>query len=108
MIWGTLSDHLGRRPFYLVCFLVLCLASTGLALVPTSAYWLLLLLRCLQATGATSTIALGDPFFYDRSPFTYTYTKSRKGGGVIGDITTRTERGGLIGLLLGVSLVGDR
>ena len=93
MLWGTLSDHLGRRPFYFVCFLVLCLASTGLTLVPTSAYWLLLLLRCLQATGAVSTLALGDLFFMIVAPFTY--TKSWEGGGVIGDISTRAEVGAL-------------
>lgn len=78
LFWGTLSDHIGRRPIYLACLLVVCLVSIGLALVPTSKYWLLLLLRCLQATGSASAIALG--------------------AGVARDVATRAERGSFIGL----------
>ncbi|KIM60924.1 hypothetical protein SCLCIDRAFT_123247 [Scleroderma citrinum Foug A] len=78
MCWGTLSDHVGRRPILLACLLVLCFASIGLALIPTSAYWLLSLLRCIQAAGSAGTLPLG--------------------AGVIGDISTRAERGGFIGL----------
>lgn len=59
MIWGTLSDNVGRRPIYAACLLVLSLSCVGLALVPTSDYWLLMLLRCFQAAGSASTIALG-------------------------------------------------
>lgn len=40
--------------------IVLSLACVGLALVPTDAYWLLMVLRCLQAAGSASTIALGE------------------------------------------------
>ena len=60
MFWGTLSDYYGRRPIMFACLASLSLSSVGLALVPTSAYWLLMLLRCLQATGSASTIALGN------------------------------------------------
>jgi len=59
MFWGTLADRWGRRPMFLGCMMVLCLACVGLALVPTDAYWLLMVLRCLQAAGSASTIALG-------------------------------------------------
>lgn len=59
MLWGLLSDRLGRRPIFLACLLVLSAACIGLALVPTSDYWLLMLLRCVQATGSASTVALG-------------------------------------------------
>ena len=59
MIWGTLSDRWGRRPMMFGCLATLSLSCIGLALVPTSAYWLLMLLRCLQAAGSASTIALG-------------------------------------------------
>jgi MFS family permease len=38
---------------------VLVGSSIGLALTPTSAYWLLMLLRCGQSGGSASTIALG-------------------------------------------------
>ncbi|KII93292.1 hypothetical protein PLICRDRAFT_35485 [Plicaturopsis crispa FD-325 SS-3] len=78
MFWGTLADRWGRRPIFLACILVLAVSCVGLALVPTDAYWLLMLLRCIQAAGSASTIALG--------------------AGVIGDIATRAERGGFFGL----------
>lgn len=78
MFWGTMADSIGRRPILLACLLVLCLSCIGLALVPTSAYWLLMLLRCIQAAGSASTVALG--------------------AGVIGDIGTPAERGGFFGL----------
>ncbi|KAF8898987.1 MFS general substrate transporter [Infundibulicybe gibba] len=78
MVWGTLSDYWGRRPALSGCLLVLSLSCVGLALVPTSDYWLLMLLRCLQAAGSASTIAIG--------------------AGVIGDISTPAERGGFFGI----------
>ena len=59
MFWGTLSDRWGRRPIMFACLVTLSLSCVGLALVPTSAYWLLMLLRCFQATGSASTVALG-------------------------------------------------
>lgn len=45
---------------FIGCMIVLSLACVGLALVPTDAYWLLMVLRCLQAAGSASTIALGE------------------------------------------------
>jgi MFS family permease len=59
MFWGTLSDRWGRRPMMFACLVTLSLSCVGLALVPTSAYWLLILLRCFQAIGSASTVALG-------------------------------------------------
>jgi MFS family permease len=59
MVWGTLSDRRGRRPLFLLCLLILAVSCVGLALVPTDAYWLLMLLRCIQAAGSASTVALG-------------------------------------------------
>lgn len=59
MFWGILSDRWGRRPIIFACLATLSWSCVGLALVPTSAYWLLMLLRCLQATGSASTVALG-------------------------------------------------
>ncbi|KAL0953542.1 hypothetical protein HGRIS_004764 [Hohenbuehelia grisea] len=78
MFWGPLSDRWGRRPIFLACLLILALSCVGLALVPVDAYWALMLLRCLQATGSASTVALG--------------------AGVIGDISVAAERGGFFGL----------
>lgn len=86
MVWGTLSDNVGRRPITMACLFVLSLSCIGLALVPTSAYWLLLLLRCLQAAGSASTIAIGI--------------------GVISDISTHEERGGFMGVSALGPLVG--
>ncbi|KDQ60452.1 hypothetical protein JAAARDRAFT_174578 [Jaapia argillacea MUCL 33604] len=78
MLWGTLADRVGRRPIFLVCLFILALACVGLGLVPTSAYWLLLLLRALQAAGCSSTISVA--------------------AGVIGDIADPSERGGFFGV----------
>ncbi|KAF9550043.1 MFS general substrate transporter [Agrocybe pediades] len=77
MIWGPMSDHIGRRPVYAMCLLILAVSCVGLALVPTSNYGLLLGLRCIQACGSAATVAIG--------------------AGVIGDISTRAERGGFFG-----------
>ena len=57
--WGTIADHYGRRPSFILCLFILLLTCIALALIPTSAYWSLLLLRCIQAAGSASTVALG-------------------------------------------------
>ncbi|KAJ7597604.1 major facilitator superfamily domain-containing protein [Mycena floridula] len=78
MFFGSLADQYGRRPMFIACLTILALTSIGLALVPTSDYWLLLVLRGVQAAGSASTIALG--------------------AGVIGDIAVSAERGGFYGI----------
>ena len=75
-IWGPLSDVRGRRIAYCCTLLVFLGACVGLA--ETKNYASLVVLRCLQSTGSASTIAIGS--------------------GVIGDITTRAERGGFMGI----------
>lgn len=75
-LWGPISDVKGRRVAYMCTFLVFFGACIGLA--NTRNYATLIILRCLQSTGSASTIAIGS--------------------GVIGDITTREERGGLMGI----------
>ncbi|CAA7265936.1 unnamed protein product [Cyclocybe aegerita] len=86
MVWGPVSDHVGRRPISAACLLILSLSCIGLALVPTSDFWLLMLLRCIQASGSASTIAIG--------------------AGVIGDVSTRAERGGFFGVFTIGPMVG--
>ncbi|KAI5922176.1 MFS general substrate transporter [Camillea tinctor] len=75
-LWGPVSDVKGRRVAYCCTFLVFLGACVGLA--ETRNYATLIVLRCLQSTGSASTIAIGS--------------------GVIGDITTRAERGGFMGI----------
>ncbi|EJT99614.1 MFS general substrate transporter [Dacryopinax primogenitus] len=60
MVWGSLADWkgCGRRPIYLACLLLLCLSCVGLALTPTTDYWLLVFLRCVQAAGSASSVAI--------------------------------------------------
>lgn len=82
-IWGPLSDVKGRRVAYVCTFVVFLGACIGLAL--TKNYAMLIVLRCLQSAGSASTIAIG--------------------AGVIGDITTRAERGGFMGMFQAGSLV---
>ena len=64
MVWGPLADRYGRRLPFVACMIILCLASMGLALIPTSAYWLLLVLRFLQSAGSASTVALCKLLFF--------------------------------------------
>ncbi|KAJ3544898.1 hypothetical protein NM208_g2784 [Fusarium decemcellulare] len=74
--WGPISDVKGRRIAYCCTFVVFFGACIGLA--EAKNYATLLILRCLQSSGSASTIAIGS--------------------GVIGDITTRAERGGFMGI----------
>ncbi|KAI0555332.1 major facilitator superfamily domain-containing protein [Xylaria curta] len=74
-IWGPLSDAKGRRVAYCCTFLVFLGACVGLA--ETRNYATLVILRSLQSSGSASTIAVGSA--------------------VIGDITSRDERGGYMG-----------
>ena len=75
-LWGTISDVKGRRIAYISTFTIYLAACIGLA--ASKSYAALIVLRCLQSTGSASTIAIG--------------------AGVIGDITTRADRGGYIGI----------
>jgi multidrug resistance protein len=75
-LWGPVSDVKGRRIAYCCTFCVFLGACIGLA--ETENYATLIALRCLQSTGSASTIAIG--------------------AGVIGDITTRANRGGFMGV----------
>ena len=70
-IFGDLADMAGRRPAYIIGFAIYIGACVGIACCNT--YAGLLVLRCLQSTGSSGTIALGS--------------------GVVADIATSAERG---------------
>jgi MFS family permease len=70
------SDVYGRRVAYFCTFVVFLGACVGLGL--SKSYAALVVLRCVQSAGSASSIAIG--------------------AGVIGDITTRAERGGYMGV----------
>lgn len=54
---GDLADIVGRRPAYVVCFTIYIGANIGLALCQN--YASLFILRAVQASGSSATVALG-------------------------------------------------
>lgn len=80
---GSFSDGYGRRPAYIIAFVIYLGANIGLAL--QNSYSALMVLRCLQSAGSSGTIALGSA--------------------VVADLTTRAERGKYIGYAgMGIAL----
>ncbi|KAL4999471.1 major facilitator superfamily domain-containing protein [Aspergillus recurvatus] len=84
MFVGDFADKAGRRPAYLVCFLIYIAANIGLALQDNFAA--LFVLRCLQSAGSSTTIALS--------------------AGVVSDIAIAAERGSYMGFVTAGSLLG--
>lgn len=76
MFIGGFADTGGRRPAYVVCFVVYIGANIGVALCQN--YASLLVLRCLQSAGSASTVALCQA--------------------VVADTITSAERGQYIGI----------
>ncbi|KAK1955768.1 major facilitator superfamily transporter [Colletotrichum sublineola] len=76
MFIGSLADHSGRRPAYVICFVVYIAANIGLAL--SQNYASLLVVRCLQSAGSSSTVALASA--------------------VVADVVTSAERGQYVGI----------
>lgn len=75
-IFGDLGDMTGRRPVYVIGFVIYIAANIGLAL--QNNYVALIVLRCLQSTGSSGTVALGN--------------------GVVADIASSGERGKYMGM----------
>ncbi|KAL2788130.1 major facilitator superfamily domain-containing protein [Aspergillus keveii] len=84
MFVGDFADKAGRRPAYLVCFIIYTAANIGLALQDN--YAALFILRCLQSAGSSTTIALSS--------------------GVVADIAIAAERGSYMGFVTAGSLLG--
>ncbi|MCJ1377525.1 hypothetical protein MMC17_000620 [Xylographa soralifera] len=76
-LYGDLADMAGRRPAYCIGFVVYIAANIGLA--TQDSYIALFLLRALQSSGSSGTIALGNS--------------------VGADVTTLAERGITMGLV---------
>ncbi|KAL9115139.1 MAG: hypothetical protein Q9227_000933 [Pyrenula ochraceoflavens] len=81
---GDLADTAGRRPAYLACFCIYLGANIGLAL--QNSYAALFVLRCVQSSGSSGTIALAS--------------------GVVSDIAVASERGKYMGFITAGSLLG--
>lgn len=60
---GSISDDIGRRPVYLVCFVLYLGANIGLALQHN--YAALFVLRCLQSAGISGTAVLANALVSD-------------------------------------------
>lgn len=72
------SKLTSSRPIYLATLVIFVLSCLGTALCPTDAFWLLMLMRIVQASGVSATIAVG--------------------AGVIADVARPQERGKYLGL----------
>ncbi|EED18835.1 MFS efflux transporter, putative [Talaromyces stipitatus ATCC 10500] len=90
---GNLSDTVGRRPVYLLCFGIYMCANVGLALQRN--YWALLGFRALQSTGISATIALSNAVAAD------TVTSAERG-----TYLGIASLGGILGPALGPTLGG--
>ncbi|TVY32201.1 Itaconate transport protein [Lachnellula subtilissima] len=83
-IFGDLADMAGRRPTYILAFIIYLGANIGLAL--QNSYAALFILRCLQSTGSSGAIALGY--------------------GVVADISSSAERGKYMGIVGAGTMMG--
>lgn len=82
---SSVCDYFGRRPTIQVCLLGGFAANIGLAVCKR--YWLVIFLRCLLAAFVAPVISINS--------------------GIIGDFTTRSNRGGVSGYISGFTLVGQ-
>ncbi|CAY80386.1 Qdr2p [Saccharomyces cerevisiae EC1118] len=82
---GGFADSLGRRPVVLVAIVIYFGACIGLACAQT--YAQIIVLRCIQAAGISPVIAINS--------------------GIMGDVTTRAERGGYVGYVAGFQVLGS-
>lgn len=74
LFFGDLSDQVGRRPVFVLTFAIYIGANVGLAL--QHSYPALMVLRALQSSGSSATVAIGSA--------------------VVADLATSAERGGYI------------
>ena len=96
---GDLADKVGRRPVYILTFVVYVAASFGLAINRRS-YAVLLALRMLQSAGCSATAAISYGVLADVAP-------PAKRGHMLGAAMVAANTGPTIGPLLG-GIISDR
>ena len=81
---GDLADTAGRRPAFIIGFVIYIGACIGCAL--SRSFATLLVLRCLQSAGSSGVVALAS--------------------GVVADISTTAERGVYMGWVTSGMMIG--
>lgn len=84
MFLGSFADQTGRRPAYIICFIIYIASNIGLAL--QDSYAALIVLRCLQSSGISSTVALS--------------------AATVADVSTKEERGSYMGIVMAGNFAG--
>ena len=84
MFFGSFADQTGRRPTYIICFIIYIASNIGLAV--QNSYAALVVLRCIQSSGISSTVALS--------------------AATVADISTKEERGSMIGIVMTGNFMG--
>ncbi|PLB44838.1 MFS general substrate transporter [Aspergillus steynii IBT 23096] len=84
MFFGDFADQTGRRPTYIICFIIYIASNIGLALQKD--YAALIVLRCLQSAGISSSMALS--------------------AATVADVSTKEERGSYMGIVMAGNFLG--
>lgn len=84
MFLGSFADQTGRRPSYIICFVIYIASNIGLALQDN--YAALIVLRCLQSSGISSSVALS--------------------AATVADVSTKEERGSYMGIVMAGNFSG--
>lgn len=84
MFLGSFADQTGRRPTYIICFIIYTASNIGLAV--QNSYGALAVLRCMQSSGISSTVALS--------------------AATVADISTKVERGSMMGIVMTGNFMG--
>lgn len=85
MVSSNLADTFGKRPVLLASLLIYI--ASCIALSQANVFWLLAVLRCIQAAGIAPVIAISS--------------------GVSGDVCTPENRGSMVGAVSGFQLLGN-
>lgn len=83
MFTASMADTIGRKPVVLACCVIYIAACCGIA--KANVYWLILVLRCVQAAGIAPVTAINT--------------------GVCADLAPRATRGSIVGFTSGIQLL---